>query len=79
MDVELVAAIIAKASVKGALFAVTSFPILMPLLMTVVKGTEKVLAGNGLAEASGEAQVLVAYAVVMITGSIMLFKFVWEE
>lgn len=75
----LIAAIIAKAAVKGALFAVLSFPILMPLLMTLVKATEKVLAGQGVMAASAELQVLTAYAVVMVTGSVMLFKFVWQE
>ena len=36
----LVAAIISRASVKGALFAVLSFPILMPLLMALVAATD---------------------------------------
>lgn len=75
----LVAAIIARATVKGALFAVLSFPILMPLLMALVGATETVFDGGGLAAVSSELQFLTAYSVVMITASIMLFKFVWQD
>lgn len=75
----IVAAIIAKASVKGALFAVLSFPILMTLLMTLVAAGEKIFDGQPIAELSAELQFLVAYVVVMITASLLLFKFVWRE
>ena len=75
----LVAAIIAKASVKGALFAVLSFPILMPLLLVLVLATEKVLDGGAIGDIATEIQFLVAYGVVMVTGSVLLFKFVWQE
>jgi heme exporter protein B len=75
----LVAAIIAKASVKGALFSVLSFPILMPLLITLVSASEKIFLGAAFGEISAELQFLLAYAVVMITASILLFKFVWQE
>ena len=75
----LVAAIISKASVKGALFAVVSFPILMVLLMVLVGATEKIFDNQPLLEASSEIQFLIAYVVVMTTISLMLFKFVWRE
>ncbi len=75
----LVAAIIARATVKGALFAVLSFPILMPLLMALVGATETIFDGGGLMAVSSELQFLTAYSVVMITASIMLFKFVWQD
>lgn len=75
----IVAAIIAKASVKGALFAVLSFPILMTLLMNLVSAGEKIFDSQGFGEITSEIQFLVAYVVVMITASILLFKFVWQE
>lgn len=75
----LVAAIIAKASVKGALFAVLSFPILMPLLLVLILATEKVLERGAIGDIATEIQFLVAYGVVMVTGSVLLFKFVWQE
>ncbi len=77
----LIAAIIARASIKGALFAVLSFPILLPLLVGAIGGTRKALspAATALSASSSEIQLLVSYAVVMITAGILLFDFVWEE
>ena len=75
----LVAAIISRAAMKGALFAVLSFPILITLLMMLVGASSKVLDGASIAGVAAELQGLVAYGVVMITASLMLFKFVWQE
>jgi len=75
----LVAAIIAKASVKGALFAVLSFPILMPLLLVLISATEAVMNNSALGDIKTEIQFIVAYSVVMSTAAVLLFKFVWQE
>ena len=75
----LIAAIIARAAVKGALFAVLSFPIIIPLLLTLVISTQKLFEGSGVGGVMTELQFLLAYMVVMIVGSLMLFKFVWTE
>jgi len=75
----LVAAIIARASSRGALFAVLSFPVLMPLLLVLVKASQKVLIGSGLGNILTEIQFLIAYAVIMSVGSFLLFKFVWRD
>jgi heme exporter protein B len=76
----LVAAIISKASVKGALFAVLSFPLILPVLMMAISGTKKALVeGNGFATARMEIQVLLAYLVVMVVAGFMLFDAVWND
>ena len=75
----IMAAIISKASVKGALFAVMSFPILITLLMVLVSGTEAVFEGKPLSDISSELQFLVAYGISMTTASALLFKFVWND
>jgi heme exporter protein B len=77
----LIAAIISKASIKGALFAVLSFPILLPLLIGAIGGTRKALGigADPFSAASSELQLLISYAVVMITAGLLLFEFVWEE
>jgi heme exporter protein B len=75
----LVAAIISRTAVKGALFAVLSFPIMVLLLMLLVGATTKVLDNRPLGDITSELQGLVAYAVVMITASLMLFRFVWQD
>lgn len=75
----LVGAIISKAAVKGALFSVLSFPILITLLLMLVAATARVLDGRSFGGISMELQGLIAYSVVMITASLMLFRFVWRE
>ncbi|MFH1686149.1 MAG: heme exporter protein CcmB [bacterium] len=75
----LVAAIISRAAVRGALFAVLAFPILIPLLFVLISGTDKALSALPLGEMLAELQFLFAYAVVMTTGSVMLFRFVWSD
>ena len=72
----IIAAIIAKASAKGELFAVLAFPILLPLLITTIGGTRNALDGNGNA---GELQLLFSYLLAMVTVSLMLFDFVWND
>ena len=75
----MIAAIIAKANTKGTLYPVLSFPILIPLLMTVMKTTSRALDGEMLSAALGEFQILISYVVIMIAGSYLLFDFVWKE
>jgi heme exporter protein B len=75
----LVAAIVAQAGVKGALFTVLSFPILMPVLVAGVSTTRKAMLEEPLAACSSEIQLLVSYAGVMLTLAILLFDFVWRE
>jgi heme exporter protein B len=75
----LVAAIVAQAGVKGALFTVLSFPILIPVLIAGVGTTQKAMAQEPIPEASTEIQLLVSYAGVMVTLSLLLFDFVWRD
>lgn len=75
----IVAAIISKAGIKGALFAVLSFPILFVLLLLLVNASARVLEEATLGGIALELQGLVAYSGVMITASLMLFKYVWQE
>ncbi len=75
----IVAAIIAKASSRGALFTVLSFPILLPLLVSGISATRIAVKANGFGAASAELQALIAYGVVVITASILLFEFIWNE
>jgi heme exporter protein B len=76
----LVAAIISKASVKGALFAVLSFPLVLPLLIEAISGTKKAMApGIGFFDARVEIQVLVSYLVVMGVLGFLLFEAIWND
>ena len=75
----LVAAIIARTTVRGALFAVLSFPLLVPLLLVLVAATEKSLDGQGLGAGAAEWQFLIAFPIVTITASFLLFRYVWLD
>lgn len=75
----LIAAIIARASSRGALFAVLSFPILIPMLVTAVRGTALALSGVGWERCVAPIQTLLAYAVAMFVSSLFLFATVWED
>jgi len=75
----MVAAIISKSSAKGALFTVLSFPILLPVLVAGISATKKAAMVGTMASASAEIQSLIAFSVVIITASFLLFDFVWNE
>ena len=74
----IIAAIVSRASIKGALFAVLSFPVLLPLLVAAIEITLVSFTGGNFAAAGSALQLLLAYDVVMLTLSIMLFDFVWQ-
>jgi heme exporter protein B len=75
----IIAAIVSKATIKGALFTVLSFPVLMPLLVAVIEITKASFLGDGSVDVSAPLQLIVAYDVVMITLSVLLFDFVWQQ
>jgi heme exporter protein B len=75
----LVAAMVSQAGVKGALFSVLCFPILVPVLMAGVGATRMAMDRRSLWEASTELQLLVSYAGIMITVSLLLFDQVWRD
>lgn len=74
----MLAAIIAQASFKGALFAVIAFPLLVPLLIVAIQSTAVSLDFMTLEQLSGPLSFLGAYTTVTIVASLMLFRFVWE-
>ncbi len=75
----IVAAIIAKARVKGPLFGALAFPILLPLLLLEVRGTALALEGGSWAEGLRYVWGILGFAGAMITASVLLFEAVWES
>jgi heme exporter protein B len=75
----ILAAIISKANTKGTLYPVLSFPILLPLLLTLINATKLSVEGAPFSEAISSFQVLISYFVVITTISYLLFEFVWKE
>jgi heme exporter protein B len=75
----IIGAIVSKANVKGALFAVLSFPLLIPVLVAGIEGAQLATSGARFSEAWGQIRLLLSYSVVMLTVSLILFEFVWSE
>ena len=75
----IIAAIIARASTKGTLYPVLSFPILLPLLLTVINATRLAADGALVEEAFGEFQILISYIIVVVTVSFLVFEYVWKD
>jgi len=75
----ILAAIIAKANTKGTLFPVLAFPILLPLLLTCINATKLSVDGAFFSEAIKEFQILISFAIVMVTTSLLVFDFVWKD
>lgn len=75
----IIAAIISKANTKGTLYPVLAFPVMLPLLITVINATKLASSGADTSELMSEYQILFSYAVVVTTVSLMLFKHVWED
>lgn len=75
----IIAAIISKASSKGTLYPVLSFPILLPLILTLLELTKFSMDGNSISGSFVEIAVLVCYDVIMISASYLLFDFIWKE
>ena len=73
------AAMVAKASAKGALFAVISFPLLIPALATAIHGTSIALDAASTASAASDLRLLAYYFGLVLTASLMLFRYIWEE
>jgi len=75
----LIAAIISKANTKGTLYPVLSFPILLPLILTLVKLTQFSMDGETFEFAWVYLAILISYNVIMFTGGLMLFDFIWKD
>ena len=75
----LIAAITAKASGRGPLFTILSFPVLLPVLIVAIKATYAILSGNTLLEQLNELITVISY--IMLMGAIghLLFEQVWQD
>lgn len=75
----IIAAIISKASAKGTLYPVLSFPILLPLILTLLELTKFSMDGKTVAASFVEIGVLLSYDMIMGTAAFLLFDFIWKD
>jgi len=74
----IVAAIVARAMSRGALFAVLSVPLLLPLLVFLIQGTRAAIEG-GAEDVVSALRAVVSLGGVMTVVSIFLFPVVWHD
>lgn len=76
----LLAAIIARSANQGAVLPVLLFPLLLPLVVSVVHATQSALQEQlGWNAALNDIFVLIGFAGVTITSSVLLFEYVWND
>lgn len=76
----LLGAIIARTAGSSPLMPVLAFPLLLPLLSSVVRATRlALLPGGGWNAAQGELWTLVGFAGATISASVLLFDYVWRD
>ena len=75
----IIAALISKASSKGTLYPVLSFPLLLPLLLAAISATWLSIEGVPFSQVAGELQMMVSYTIVVVTASFLLFDLVWND
>lgn len=75
-----VGAIVAKATMRGALFGVLSFPVALPPLLVVIHATKAAwLSDNAWRVAAGDLQVLSGFMLVIVPASVLVFEHIWSE
>lgn len=72
----VVGAIISQTRGRGALFAGTSFPLLLPVVAAAVSGTRAQWNGGSI---DAELRLLAAYAVALLAMSLLLYDHLWED
>jgi len=76
----LMAAIVAQTSMQAGLFAVLSFPVLIPLLFTAVRATLLSMdAVRQVGEIAPVIRMLFVFDIVMLTLGFLLFDYIWRD
>lgn len=75
----MLAAIVAQADRKGAIFSVLSIPLLLPLILILVRTTKAALIEGMTDNYLNDLWALIGFAGVTITAGILLFDYIWED
>lgn len=70
---------IASKAHNGALMAILSFPVIIPLLMLLIKFSKNAMDGLERSVSYNEIGVLIAINIIVIAVSLLLFPYLWRE
>jgi heme exporter protein B len=75
----MISGIASKANNSGALMAILSFPVIIPLLMVLIKFSKNAMDGLDRSVSLDEIGVLLAINLVVIIISLLLFPYIWRD
>jgi heme exporter protein B len=75
----LVSAIASRAGNNPSMMAILSFPILIPLLMTIMRFSKNAIDGIGWSVNSNYAIILAALTAMVTLLSYLLFPYLWRD
>ena len=78
-NLTLMSAIAAKAENKTTLLAVLSFPLIVPILLTLIRLTQKAINGLGVVDGSDQILMVGGITAVLTAVSVILFPFIWKD
>ncbi|MEX2641651.1 MAG: heme exporter protein CcmB [Balneolales bacterium] len=75
----MLGAIVSQASQKGTIYSVLSLPLLVPLILLLVRTTEAAFSGDAPEGLTDDMLAMVGFTGVVISVSVILFEFIWDE
>lgn len=75
----MISAIASKARNSGALMAILSFPVIIPLLIVLLKFSKNAMDGLDRSVSLNEIGVLTAINGIVVTISLLLFPYLWRD
>ncbi|MHB1177515.1 MAG: heme exporter protein CcmB [Daejeonella sp.] len=75
----MISGIASKSGNGGALMAILSFPVVIPLLVVLIKLSKNAMDGLDRSVSFDEIAVLLAINVIVITTSLLLFPYLWRD
>ncbi|MEO8795292.1 MAG: heme exporter protein CcmB [Daejeonella sp.] len=75
----MISGIASKAQNSGALMAILSFPVIIPLLIVLIKLSKNAMDGLDRSVSMDEIGVLCAINLIVISVSLLLFPYLWRE
>lgn len=74
-----ISAIASKANNSATLMAILGFPVIVPILLTVIKLSERAFERGDVIESTNSIAVLGAIDLILLALSLILFPFLWRE
>ena len=75
----MISAIASRAGSNTTLMAILSFPVLMPLLTTVIRFSKNAMDGLAVSQSYNLIIILVSLNILVVSMSYLLFPYLWRE